>query len=245
VRFAPPALDAIFLDVGNTLVSMDFALLCDVLATHGVSCSPEALARAEAATRPALSRFLAAPARAGWHDTFTFYIDGMLAGLGGVAAAKRDVLAPWLAAEVRAKIPTQRLWSAVLPGVPEALAQLRAAGLTVVAVSNSDGTVEQGLETFGLRQYLHHVVDSAVVGAEKPDVAIFHPRAGARRLRAGADAARRRPVRGGRARRARRRAARAPPRPARRLDGRRLRRRRGRPGARGDDRRLTPVTNGS
>jgi len=173
VRFAPPALDAIFLDVGNTLVSMDFALLCDVLAAHEVSCTPEALARAEAATRPALSRFLAAPARAGWHDTFTFYIDGMLAGLGGVAAAKRDVLAPRLAAEVRAKIPTQRLWSAVLPGVPEALAQLRAAGLTVVAVSNSDGTVEQGLETFGLRQYLHHVVDSAIVGAEKPDVAIF------------------------------------------------------------------------
>jgi putative hydrolase of the HAD superfamily len=174
VTFAPPAVDAIFLDVGNTLVSMDFALLCDVLATHGVSCTPEMLARAEAATRPALSRFLAAPARAGWHDTFTFYIDGMLARLGGVAAGTRDVLAPRLAVEIRAKIPTQRLWSAVLPGVPEALAQLRAAGLTVVAVSNSDGTVEQGLETFGLRQYLHHVVDSAVVGAEKPDVAIFH-----------------------------------------------------------------------
>jgi len=174
VTFAPPAVDAIFLDVGNTLVSMDFALLCDVLATHGVSGTPEMLARAEAATRPALSRFLAAPARAGWHDTFTFYIDGMLARLGGVAAGTRDVLAPRLAVEIRAKIPTQRLWSAVLPGVPEALAQLRAAGLTVVAVSNSDGTVEQGLETFGLRQYLHHVVDSAVVGAEKPDVAIFH-----------------------------------------------------------------------
>ena len=174
MTFAPPALDAIFLDVGNTLVSMDFALLCDVLATHGVSCSPEALARAEAATRPALSRFLAAPKPAGWHETFTFYIDGMLARLDGVAAATRDVLAPRLATEIRAQIPTQRLWSAVLPGVPEALAQLRATGLTVVAVSNSDGTVEQGLETFGLRQYLDHVVDSAVVGAEKPDVAIFH-----------------------------------------------------------------------
>jgi len=174
VTFDPAAIDAIFLDVGNTLVSMDFALLCELLATHGVSCTPAALARAEAATRPALSRFLAAPARAGWHETFTFYIDGMLARLGGVAAATRDVLASRLAAEVRAKIPTQRLWSVVLPGVPEALAQLRAAGLTVVAVSNSDGTVEQGLETFGLRQYLHHVVDSAVVGAEKPDAAIFH-----------------------------------------------------------------------
>jgi len=40
-------------------------------------------------------------------------------------------------------------------------------------VSNSDGTVEAGLEEHGLRRYLHHVVDSAVVGVEKPDAAIF------------------------------------------------------------------------
>src|SRR5262249_36323031 len=75
--------------------------------------------------------------------------------------------------EIRATIPTQRLWSAVLPGVPEALARLRDAGLTVVAVSNSDGTVEAGLEERGLRRYPHHVVDSALVGAAKPDAAIF------------------------------------------------------------------------
>jgi len=37
------AVDAVFLDVGNTLVSMDFALLCDLLAPRGVSCTPAAL----------------------------------------------------------------------------------------------------------------------------------------------------------------------------------------------------------
>jgi len=42
-----------------------------------------------------------------------------------------------------------------------------------VVVSNSDGTVEEGLGSAGLREHLHHVVDSAVVGAEKPDPAIF------------------------------------------------------------------------
>ena len=40
-------------------------------------------------------------------------------------------------------------------------------------MSNSDGTVEEGLEALGLRQHLHHVVDSAVIGVEKPDPAIF------------------------------------------------------------------------
>jgi putative hydrolase of the HAD superfamily len=70
-------------------------------------------------------------------------------------------------------VGTRRLWSQVLPGVPEALARLRAAGLILVVVSNSDGTVEDGLARLGLRHHLCHVVDSAVVGAEKPDPAIF------------------------------------------------------------------------
>jgi len=65
------------------------------------------------------------------------------------------------------------LWSAVLPGVPEALARLRAAGYRLVVVSNADGTVEEGLTRAGLRPYLHAVVDSHLVGFEKPDPRIF------------------------------------------------------------------------
>jgi putative hydrolase of the HAD superfamily len=45
--------------------------------------------------------------------------------------------------------------------------------LRLVVVSNSDGTVEDGLASLGLRELVHGVVDSAVVGAEKPDPAIF------------------------------------------------------------------------
>ena len=165
-------IEAVFLDVGNTLVGMDFALLCDVFAAHGVRTAPAALARAEAAARPALSRYLATGSSDAL-DTFAFYLRGVLAALGGDAAATCDRLAPRLAAEVRRTVATQRLWSSLLPGVPETLAALRAAGRTLVAVSNSDGTVEQGLEALGLRQHLHHVVDSAVIGVEKPDPAIF------------------------------------------------------------------------
>ena len=65
------------------------------------------------------------------------------------------------------------LWSAVLPGVPEALARLREAGFRLVVVSNADGTVEEGLTRAGLRPLLHAVVDSSVVGFEKPDPRIF------------------------------------------------------------------------
>ena len=165
-------IDTVFLDAGNTLVSMDFDLLCEALGSHGVACTPELLARAEAAARPAVSRFLAG-ASTEWGHTFTFYVRTILAGLGDAASAASDDLAPKLAAEIRATVATQRLWSRVLPGVHEALRDLRAAGLTLVVVSNSDGTVEQGMIATGLRPHLHHVVDSAVVGFEKPDPRIF------------------------------------------------------------------------
>jgi putative hydrolase of the HAD superfamily len=162
------AIDTVFLDAGNTIVSMDFALLAEVLARHGVVTEPLAIARAEAATRPALSRFLA-EGRPDGRATFTFYVGRILERLG----VPDEALAARLVDEIRTTVPTQRLWSAVLPGVPEALAMLRDAGLTLVVVSNSDGTVEQGLVDRGLRDHLHHVVDSAVVGAEKPDPRIF------------------------------------------------------------------------
>ena len=45
--------------------------------------------------------------------------------------------------------------------------------LKLVAVSNSDGTAERGLEAVGLTRFLHGVVDSHEVGVAKPDPAIF------------------------------------------------------------------------
>ena len=163
-------LDAVFLDAGNTLITLDHALVCEVLAGAGVPATPAALARAEAAARPAVSRFLAGGASSEEHDTFTFYVRRILAGLDAPAATE---LAPRVVATLRHDIGTRRLWSQVLPGVPEALRALRDAGLALVVVSNSDGTVEDGLTGVGLRGLLDAVVDSAVVGAEKPDPAIF------------------------------------------------------------------------
>jgi HAD superfamily hydrolase (TIGR01509 family) len=167
------AIETLFLDAGNTLVSMDFALLCDVFTAHGVACEPAALARAEAAARPAVSRFCVGDASGEWSDVFTFYLHRVLGALGGAAATARDTLAPTLAGTIRRTVPTPRLWSAVLPGVPDALARLRAAGITLVVVSNSDGTAEHGLAAVGLREHVHHVVDSALLGVEKPAAGIF------------------------------------------------------------------------
>jgi putative hydrolase of the HAD superfamily len=164
-------LDALFLDAGNTLIAMDSTLVCEVLASEGVAVTPPAFERAEAASRPALSAFLHAGVTSESRGTFTFHVRAILGHLG--VSGDLDALAHRLVVTVKTTVATQRLWSRVLPGVPEALAAFRAAGLRLIVVSNSDGTVEQGLTDAGLRPLLDAVVDSAVVGVEKPAPGIF------------------------------------------------------------------------
>jgi putative hydrolase of the HAD superfamily len=63
------------------------------------------------------------------------------------------------------------LWSEFTPGALETIASLERAGLAVVIVTNSDGHAAENLAACGVCGV--PVVDSVVVGAEKPDVRIF------------------------------------------------------------------------
>ncbi len=164
-------LDVVLLDAGNTLAGMDLDLLAAIATDEGVSTTADSLARAEAAARPVVSRFIAAGAPAEGRGTFLVYVEAMLAALGR-APAECAAIAPRLAAAVK-RVPTPRVWSRLLPGVPDALRRLRDAGLGLVVVSNSDGTCAQTLATLGLRDLVDAVVDSALVGVEKPDPRIF------------------------------------------------------------------------
>jgi HAD superfamily hydrolase (TIGR01509 family) len=67
----------------------------------------------------------------------------------------------------------RHLWSATAAGTRTTLERLRAAGLRLGVVSNSDGRVEAALTAAGLRDCFEVVLDSALFGAEKPDPAIF------------------------------------------------------------------------
>ena len=170
-------IEAVFLDAGNTLLSVDFTWVGEELGRRGVACEPDALRRAEAAARPAISAALARRGRSEGSDAFAFYLGAVLERLGAAAvldAAGRERLVADLAPVLRSR-GTERLWSEVLPRVRESLAALRELGLPLVVVSNSDGTVERGLAMQGLRGYFDAVVDSHLVGFEKPDPRIFRP----------------------------------------------------------------------
>ncbi len=66
------------------------------------------------------------------------------------------------------------LWRVSRPGDREALTELRDRGVRIAVVSNSDGRVADRIERVGLRDLFELIVDSAIVGVEKPDPAIFH-----------------------------------------------------------------------
>jgi HAD superfamily hydrolase (TIGR01509 family) len=164
------------LEVGNTLISIDFDWIAAELRARGFACEAAAVRRAEAASRPGYSHRLFVDGVEPGTDLFRTYlttiferleVTGRLpaSGLQDLVTELRPVLRP----DGRASV----LWRSVMPQVPEALARMRDRGLTLVVVSNSDGTAERSLEAAGLRPYLDFVVDSAIVGYEKPDARIF------------------------------------------------------------------------
>jgi putative hydrolase of the HAD superfamily len=65
------------------------------------------------------------------------------------------------------------LWSRVLPETPPYLDKLRADGYFLGVISNSVGTMEEQLARLDLARYFEMVIDSAIVGVEKPHPEIF------------------------------------------------------------------------
>jgi putative hydrolase of the HAD superfamily len=64
-------------------------------------------------------------------------------------------------------------WSRVFPETAPYLESLRSQGYFLGVISNSVGTLEKQLQRMGLRKHFHTVLDSAIVGVEKPHPEIF------------------------------------------------------------------------
>ncbi|HSJ15868.1 MAG TPA: HAD-IA family hydrolase [Longimicrobiales bacterium] len=159
---------AVLFDAGGTLIHLDAELILAALAEAGVPCDAASFAYAERAARATVSARMRAGERIDDRTRWRIYAQALLAGLGCDAAAARSVRAA-----VRAHGQAGRLFTRTVAGTAETLAELRAAGLVVGVISNSDGRVESFLETAGLRGALDFVIDSGTFGVEKPDPRIF------------------------------------------------------------------------
>jgi HAD superfamily hydrolase (TIGR01509 family) len=169
-------LNTIFLDAGNTLVSMDLSWVRKKLKGLGVTCEINDLVRAEAAARPALSAEMENLKSTEDRKTSIFYMRRILERLPAVSLMtdeECDEIIEALINGIKAPDRTRQFWSNLLPGVRDALDILKNKGIQLLVVSNSNGTIEDITRDLEIRQYFHKVVDSHIVGFEKPDQRLF------------------------------------------------------------------------
>ncbi|MGO8997720.1 MAG: HAD family hydrolase [Polyangiaceae bacterium] len=167
------------LDAGNTVIFMDHARIARIVAEagekseSGSAVTTETLVRCEGEAKRLLDdgygerprwEFEGRPGGLGW---------GKMIGTMLVQAGIDRSRVPQLLARLWASHMELNLWWVVPEGMGPALDAIRALGVKVVLVSNSEGTHEAFFTRLGIRKYFDLLVDSGKVGVEKPDPGIW------------------------------------------------------------------------
>lgn len=162
------------LDAGNTIIFLDHARLADVIRdATGVTIAASALVIAEGAAKRAMETASLVdvawsareqPGAASWGK--------IVASTAHFAGVPEEHLSTLLERAWRTH-QERNLWCKVPDGLPDALVALRAAGVKTAVVSNSEGIVARVIRDVGLEPHLDLIVDSGLVGVEKPDPRIF------------------------------------------------------------------------
>ncbi len=165
---------AIFLDAGNTLLFPQVEKLARELEAAGFPMRPEQFHQAERAGKKKLDEVLWPQIRAGRvpRTSNNVYWEQYLSALSELLDGPAETRAAAIE-RVIAGFRDIHTWSKVLPDTVPALKKLKAAGYYLAVISNSDGSVEGELQRAGLTEYLEFVIDSSVVGVEKPHPEIF------------------------------------------------------------------------
>jgi HAD superfamily hydrolase (TIGR01509 family) len=170
---ARPPLEAVVFDAGGTLIRLDFEWMVEDLAAHGVTTDPATLRRAEVQGRRAYdaSSRPAAPVSSppiGVRGDVRAYFRGTLEAASVPGAMIGPSIERFLAREKE-----RGLWVRPMEGAREAVDAVRAMGLRTAVVSNSDGRAESHLVNTDMLRGIEFVIDSQLVGVEKPDPRIF------------------------------------------------------------------------
>jgi putative hydrolase of the HAD superfamily len=161
----PSSIDAVLLDAGGVLLDLDYGYLRRRVKARTAEVSVETLARAEAVARREMNRLEGkfAPDER-WREYFHVLLNEV-----GVGEADREAIIDSLW-EAHRRVG---LWTVAVAGAVEAVDALKAGGLRVGVVSNAEGQVARDLDSAGFDGRFEIVVDSRLVGVQKPDPAIF------------------------------------------------------------------------
>jgi HAD superfamily hydrolase (TIGR01509 family) len=162
------SIKAIFFDAGGTLIHLDSSYIC--------RCINEELDIELSASLFRRAQFLA----------MSRVAELVAAGVGSTEKLKRDFYSTLLpeVGVTDAKLPaavecvlklahSEMLWRTTDETTARTLGQLKARGLSLAIVSNSDGRIESAFQQAGLAGYFDFFIDSFNVGVEKPDPEIF------------------------------------------------------------------------
>jgi HAD superfamily hydrolase (TIGR01509 family) len=148
---------------------MNYAAIADHFKGRGLPVSIEAVEEAELRARVRLDVHLARGASTEGRSAQDYYLAYLLEGLGITAPGEIEAAARFS----RSYNAPAGLFNVADPAALPAIRRVKAAGLVAGVVSNSNGSVRSLLAAAGLGDALDFIIDSGVVGVEKPDPRIF------------------------------------------------------------------------
>jgi len=168
------SIGAIFFDAGNTLIFPRVDDLAQDLTAQGFPATSEDFYAAERAGKQKLDEWLWPQIRRGQvpktidHVYWGEYLRELMERIHAPEAERER-----LTRRVGNGFRDIRTWSRVLPDTPPFLEALGAQGYFLGVISNSIGTLEEQLRRVNLARHFSAILDSAVVGVEKPHPEIF------------------------------------------------------------------------
>ncbi len=161
------------LDAGNTVIFLDHARLAELASRHGLTVTAATLTRTEgAAKRRHLEGKMVdvawshrdAPGARGW---------GAMVATILVEAGLPEAAAPALLDEAWPLHVAKNFWSLVPDGFGAAIERARRKGVQIVLVSNSEGMLAELFTELGIVEHFDLLLDSGIIGLEKPDPRFF------------------------------------------------------------------------
>lgn len=168
--------DWVFFDAGNTLIGLDYRLLLASLAGAGFVIDELTLRRSERAARRDLDRAIlerwhgGAVPRTGWVETSVWRnFWRQVLELCGANAYESDALTSVVLGVTRPASSWTQVDAVTLP----TLEWLTRRGYRLGIISNSNGSLRAHLAATGLERHFEVILDSAILGVEKPHPGIF------------------------------------------------------------------------
>ncbi|NUO80870.1 HAD family hydrolase [candidate division KSB1 bacterium] len=153
---------AVLFDVGQTILAPDYVFMKSMLADFGVATDYDALAKGAALGR---EKFLRGDQGELWKEFFIYWLQY-------VGAHEPDI--PVMLQRIYEQHHRVHLWNFLEPTARDTFAWLRAHDYRMAIVSNADGKVARMLKHLELDHFFECIIDSKIVGVEKPDPAIFN-----------------------------------------------------------------------